>query len=106
MAVTLDNGAPVVQRDPLGVAIGGVRTAAIDVPVAAFSGVPADTSNVFCALFGSTHAFDAATLHRLYPTKAGYVTAFTSATDKAIGAGYLLPADRSAILAEAAKAAV
>jgi hypothetical protein len=101
MDVRIEGGAPVVQRDALGVAVGGVRSAAIDVPVAAYSGVPADPTNVICGLFGSTHPFDAATLHRLYPTKAAYVTAFTNATDRAIAAGYLLLGDRPAILAQA-----
>ena len=57
-------------------------------------------------MFGSTRPFDHATLQRLYPTKAAYLAAFARATDKAIAKGYLLPADRSAILADAAKADV
>jgi hypothetical protein len=101
MDVMVENGSPVIQRDALGVAIGGIRSGAIDVPVAAYSGVPADPSNVICELFGSTHPFPAATLHRLYPTKAAYLAAFTSATDQAIAAGYIRPPDRPTILAEA-----
>jgi hypothetical protein len=101
MDVALQNGKPVVQSDANGVAIGGVRSAAIDVPVAVYSGVPADSSNLVCALFGNTRPLDAATLHRLYPSKDAYVTAFTGATDKAIAAGYILPADRAEILAGA-----
>jgi hypothetical protein len=101
MQVIVERGSPVVQRDRLGVAIGGVRTAAIDVPVAAYSGVPADTSSAVCALFGSTHHFDAVTLHQLYPTKSSYLTAFTNATNKDIAAGDILAADRAEILAQA-----
>ena len=103
MDVTLVNGASVVQRDALGVAIGGVRTAAINVPIAAYSGVPADTSNTLCILFGSTNPFDAATLASLYPNQSAYLTAFTTATDTAITAGYILAADRKTILTDAAK---
>jgi hypothetical protein len=103
MDVRVENGAPVVQRDPRGVGIGGIRSGAIEVPVAAYSGVPADTSNAICGLFGSTHPFAAATLHQLYPTQAAYLAAFTNATDRAIAAGYILPADRPTILAEAAR---
>ena len=102
MDVTVVNGAPVVRRGPLGVAIGGVRTAAIDVPVAAYSGVPT-SSNGACVLVGSTHPFGAVTLTHLYATPTAYVTAFTTATDTAIAAGYVLPADRTAILADAVK---
>jgi hypothetical protein len=106
MDVVLVHGNPVVQRDPLGVAIGGVRSAAINVPIAAYSGVPSNGSSVVCSLFGSTHPFSAATLARLYPSKSAYVAAFTKATDTAIGHGYVLPADRAAILAGAARAKI
>jgi hypothetical protein len=82
-----------------------VRTAANDVPIAALSGDSADSS-ILCILFGSTRPFDHATLQRLYPTKAAYLAAFSRATDKAISNGYLLPADRAAILADAAPANV
>ena len=105
MAVTVVNGAPVVRRGPLGVAIGGVRTAAIDVPVAAYSGVPTSTNGA-CVLAGSTHPFSAATLTHLYSTPAAYLSAFTNATDTAIAAGYVLPADRTTILADAGQGQV
>lgn len=106
MQVALVSGKPVVQRDALGNAIGGVRTAANDVPVAALSGIATDSSNVLCGLFGSTKPFDAATLARLYPSRAGYLAKVDKATDTAIAKGYVLPADRAAIIAEAAKANV
>jgi hypothetical protein len=103
MRVTLVKGAPVVQRDARGNAIGGVRTGANDVPAAALSGVAGDPSSALCSLFGSTRPFDQATLSRLYRSKAKYLAAFTRATDKAIASGYLRATDRTAILVEAAK---
>ena len=42
--------------------------------------------------------FDHATLVKLYGTKAAYLAKFTAATDTAIANGYILPADRAAIL--------
>lgn len=105
LQVALAKGSLRVQRDTFGNAIGGVRTAANDVPIAALSGDSADSS-ILCLLFGSTRPFDHATLQRLYPTKAAYLAAFGRATDKAIAKGYLLPADRAAILADAAQADV
>jgi hypothetical protein len=42
----------------------------------------------------------------MYPTPARYIAAFTTATDRAISAGYLLPADRDGILAFASRAHV
>jgi hypothetical protein len=103
MNVALVNGAPTVLRDHLGNAIGGLRTPALDVPVAAFSGTPGQTTNGPCSFFGSTHPFDPTTLARLYPSKAAYLGAYTQATDAAIAAGHLLLADRAQLLAEAAK---
>jgi hypothetical protein len=103
MEVKMVNGAPVVQRDTQGIAIGGIRTGANDVPVAALSGEAPAGTKPLCALFGTTKAFDHATLVRLYKTKAAYVKKFTAATDKAIAQRYLLQADRAAILALAAK---
>ncbi len=102
MKVALVNGTPVVQRDAYGNALGGVRTAANDVPTATLSGDSGDPS-VLCALFGSTVPFDHATLVRLYGTKAAYLAKFRAATDKAIANGYILPADRAAVLADGAK---
>jgi hypothetical protein len=102
MKITLVKGKPVIQRDARGNAIGGVRTAANDVPIATLSGVT-DEASILCSLFGSTVPFDHATLVKLYGTKAQYLAKFRAATDKAIASGYILAADRAAILAEAAK---
>jgi hypothetical protein len=99
--VKVVNGGPKIQRDARGNALGGIRTPQLDVPVAAYSGAPADPSKLICLLFGSTHPFDADTLARLYPSKDKYVADFLAATDAAIGRGHLLQADRSAVLAEA-----
>jgi len=92
---------PTVARDALGNAVGGVRTPAVDAPVAALSGVAPPGSNVLCTLFGSTVPFDAATLVRLYHDKAGYLRAFGHALDKAVDGGFVLGADRPALLAQA-----
>lgn len=100
MKVALVNGAPVVQRDAAGNAIGGVRTAANNVPVATLSGVSANPSSVLCALFGSTKPFDAATLTHLYKNQATYDRKFARATNRTIDRGYELKADRAAIIAE------
>ncbi|MDQ1385307.1 MAG: hypothetical protein QOG65_2686, partial [Actinomycetota bacterium] len=106
MEISLVGDRIVIRRDALGNAIGGVRTAANDVPVAALSGAAGDGSSVLCGLFGSTKPFDAATLARLYPNRASYLAKVDRATDKAIASGYVLPADRAAIVAEAAKAKI
>ena len=46
-----------------------------------------------CGLGGTHVPLDAATLNALYPTHADYVAKVTRATQDAVKAGFLLPAD-------------
>jgi hypothetical protein len=94
-----------IVRDAHGNARGGVRTPALDAPVASYTGV-SNAASVLCLLFGKTTPFDAATLHKLYPDKQAYLDAYTKALDAAIGGGFMLEADRAAILAEAQKVSI
>ncbi len=87
--------------DRNGNVIGGVRTPAVDVPVSTLSGVAAPGSSVICSLFGSTVPFPQQMLVSLYGTKAHYLSKFTADLDRAIAQGYLLPSERSALLAQA-----
>ncbi len=87
--------------DAHGNVIGGVRTPAVDVPVSTLSGAPAAGASVICGLFGSTVAFTPAQLASLYGTQSSYVAADTKSLDKAIAEGYILPADKAALLAQA-----
>jgi hypothetical protein len=85
--------------DQNGNVIGGVRTPAVDVPVSTLSGAaPAGTSTI-CSLFGSTTPFSSQMLVSLYGTKAKYISKYTADLNHAIEAGYLLPAERSSLLA-------
>jgi hypothetical protein len=94
--------APQPVPDRNGLAQGGIRTPWVDVPIAQTSGVTAD-ENIMAAIFGSGEPFDAATLHRLYPGgSTEYLESFTTALDNTIEAGFILPADRTEILALAA----
>jgi hypothetical protein len=92
--------------DTYGNVIGGVRTPAVDVPVSTLSGQAPPGSSVLCSLFGSTAPLGAATLAHLYPTKAAYLAAFTVSLDRAIAKGYVLRADRAALLAGARQAPI
>ncbi|OBG99586.1 hypothetical protein A5696_18095 [Mycobacterium sp. E2699] len=97
-----DGDLPRPVLDPDGLARGGVRTPWVDVPIARTSGI-ADGDGVMAAIFGSGEPFDAATLRRLYPGGAEqYLDGFTAALDRAIGSGFILPADRAEILELAA----
>ena len=92
---------PTVARDAHGNALGGVRTPAVDAPVAALSGDAPPGSSLLCALFGSTVPFDDTTLLALYHDRAAYLAAYSTALDAAIHHGYLLADDRAALLDQA-----
>ena len=65
-----------LAQDELGLAIGGIRTPLVDVPVAILSGDAVKGAPGFCVLFGSTVPFDEATLARLYRAATVYLDAF------------------------------
>jgi hypothetical protein len=85
-------------RDEFGNAIDGVRTPYLDAPVATLTGEE-QTGTTFCRLFGTTALFDDATLAELYPTEQAYIDAIDEATDAAVEAGFLVPADGELIRA-------
>jgi hypothetical protein len=91
------SGAPV--RDQYGNAVGGVRDPAVDSPVATYHG------DEGCPLVGTTRGLDAATLSKLYPSRADYVTAIQAAAARAQRNGWLLNYDASDLLAQARTAA-
>jgi Alpha/beta hydrolase domain len=91
----------VFATDSHGNVVGGVRTPAVDVPVSTLSNsVPAGSSEV-CSLFGSTVPFSAAQLTSIYGTHASYMASYRASLNRAIAKGFILPADKSALLAEA-----
>ena len=87
--------------DSHGNVIGGVRTPAVDVPVSTLSGKAPKGSSVICSFFGSSTPFSQAELVGLYHTKSAYLAAYTAHLNKAIAQGFVLAADRQALLAQA-----
>lgn len=87
-----------LARDADGNAIGGVRTPAVDVPVSTLSGVAPEGASLICALFGSTTPLPASRLAELYGTRSAYLARYTKSLDRAVSAGYILPADRAGLL--------
>jgi hypothetical protein len=83
-----------LARDEFGNALGGIRLAEIAVPVARESAEA-------CGLGGTHVPFDAATINRLYPSHADYVRKVTAASEAAVKAGFLLPADAAQTIARA-----
>lgn len=92
-------GAPAVARDADGIALEGVRTPPLDVPIEVLSGVPGSNPAVICILLGSTTPLPADRIAALYPTRADYERKYRAAVAAAIAKGYVLPQDRAAILA-------
>jgi hypothetical protein len=94
-----------LAKDAIGNALGGVRTAAVDVPIAILSGQSAST-NILCSLFGNTTPLPAAQLMSLYPTHDDYVSRVTAATSSAQQAGFILAADAPLVVQEAQAAPI
>ena len=84
---------PVVfATDANGNVLGGIRTPAVDAPVAKLSGGGQGGSS-FCFLFGSTAPFTPAQLNALYPNHRKFVSAWVKATKSARAKGFLVDAD-------------
>jgi hypothetical protein len=101
----LADAGPGLAKDAEGNALGGVRTAAVDVPIATYSG-QSSTSSILCSLFGTTTPFSAAKLMALYPTHDDYVNKVTAATAAAQQAGFILAADAPLVVQEAQAAPI
>ena len=85
-------------RDADGIALGGIRTPPVDVPVATLSGAPGPNPSTICLLLGSTKPFSAARLAELYPSRAVYQQQYEADADATINAGFALAEDRAALL--------
>jgi hypothetical protein len=79
---------------------GGVRTPAVDVPVATLSGL-GQTGSSFCFLFGTTVPFSHSKLKDLYPTHSRFVRKWTRDTRRNARAGFILPHDADELIAAA-----
>jgi hypothetical protein len=95
------NGKAVIRRDADGIALGGIRTPEVDVPVATLSGEPGPVSSVICLLLGSTKPFSQQRLEELYPDRQAYLDDYARATDATIATGFVVPEDRQAVLDDA-----
>jgi hypothetical protein len=94
-----DDDPPTFERDKHGNALGGVRTPAVDVPVATITGEP--QGDGFCRLLGTTVPFTDEQLAALYPSHEDYVETVRASADDAVEAGFLLPPEADAMIAEA-----
>jgi Alpha/beta hydrolase domain len=98
-------GLPV--RDANGNIIGGLRTPAVDVPVATLAGTPQSGSGaLFCVFFGQTTPFPAAKLQALYSTHADFVAAWDKDVASLVFQRELDPADATLLDVAAAASTV
>ncbi|MCU1455794.1 MAG: putative signal peptide-containing protein [Acidimicrobiales bacterium] len=105
--ISVTTGAqPAIGRTPDGLAVGGIRTPQVDVPVAALTGVAGPNPSVLCLLLGSTKPFTPARIAALYPSRAAYTKAYDADAERTIRSGFVLAADKPALLAYARPAAV
>jgi hypothetical protein len=102
LRVTTSAAGPAFALDANGNVRGGVRTPAVDVPVATLSGLGQSGAS-FCFLFGTTVPFSAARLAALYPSHARFVARWTAGTLADAAKGFLRPADAAELIAAAAK---
>jgi hypothetical protein len=86
--------------DEVGNALGGVRTPAVEVPVARLSGFADPAAPPLCQLFGSTTELPVEVLRERHGTRAALVAAYAEAVDRAVAQGFVLSEDRDAVLAE------
>jgi hypothetical protein len=98
--------APTLARDELGIALGGIRTPPVDVPIDVLSGAPGPSGAIVCLLSGSTVPIPPDALTGMYPSPDDYEQQFNEAADAAIEAGFVLEEDREALLAYADPARV
>jgi len=105
LQVTESGSAPAFVLDANGNVEGGVRTPAVDAPVATLSGL-GQSGTSFCFLFGTTTPFGAAKLAALYPTHAAFVTRWAADTIAGVAGGFIRPADARELITAATNSGV
>jgi hypothetical protein len=105
LQVNTSTSPPSFVTDANGNVEGGIRTPAVDVPVATLSGLGQSGSS-FCFLFGTTVPFSAAKLAALYPTHARFVKRWARDTIDNARDGFIRPADADELIDAAAQSSV
>ena len=94
-------GGPAYVRDAYGIVEGGIRTPQVDVPKDVLSGEAGEGASVVCLLLGSTVPLTPEQIAERYPSDT-YADEYEAAADAVIEAGFVLPEDREALMADAA----
>jgi hypothetical protein len=88
---------PSYVLDANGNVTGGIRTPAVDTPVATLSGLAPAGAPGFCILFGQTTPFSAQKLTSLYPSHRAFVRDWDRSVSRDLRAGYLLSQDAATL---------
>jgi hypothetical protein len=94
----------VLPRDENGLVKGGIRLAAVEVPIATNTG--ANTGPAFCGLYGSHTAFPPSKVAQLYRNNREYAEAVKRVTQQNVRDGFVLPDDAKEINDEAKNSSV
>jgi hypothetical protein len=108
-AARIDISGDSYVTDQFGNALGGVRTPAVDAPVATLTGTGnagSSGSSLLCFLLGTTTPLSASQLAALYPLHSDYVAAVARSAANGVREGFLLPADALQIDQDAAASSV
>ena len=105
LRVNTSTSPPSFVTDANGNVEGGIRTPAVDVPVATLSGL-GQSGSAFCFLFGTTVPFSAAKPAALYPSHARFVLRWIRDTIADARGGFIRRADAVELIAAAAESNV
>jgi hypothetical protein len=95
---------PFIARDELGLALGGIRIADLEVPAALNTGSNSGPS--FCFLFGTHVPFDQGTLEELYPNHGSYVDPVQLVVEENLADGYITQRDAQTTITDAAQSEI
>jgi hypothetical protein len=95
---------PIIARNDLGIALGGIRLPEVEVPTALNTGI--NSGSTFCSLYGTYQPFDDVTLRDLYRNHGAYVSAYNKSINENLRAGYITRDAAREMRAEAAQADV
>lgn len=94
------DGTGAIVRDDTGIAVGGIRTPAVDAPTEVLTGAnPSD--QVICMLFGSSTPLTPDQLAARYTDHDDYVAQVQASAQQAVTDGYLLPRHAKAMVTAA-----
>jgi len=87
------------EVDANGIALGGIRTPYVDVPLAVLSGL--GQSGGFCGLFGTTGSYTLEKLAEMYGSRDEFLERWNASVDEAVATGAILEEDADHVRAAA-----